>query len=269
MWADGSRRKKMTEGPHDYRCASATADGKIVAFERDGNEIWVMNSDGTGQTKVATGHLPTISPTGSSIAYMNNTNNRVIIKRLDSSGGATTPPQATASTAVSGSLNPGNRLAYHPNGRWVYFTAPSGTAVAGVELNLSGNGISIASSHVGADIPNDPSGSQVGGLFTDRSGSYVYYHGDQNDPYLGRYPISGGPPTAVGTHTGPNVRVSVGQREFYPAISPDGNLILFNEVIGGSTVIRSCPMASWKSPGVGTTLVQGLRPAWIRQREGF
>jgi prepilin-type N-terminal cleavage/methylation domain-containing protein len=268
MWADGSRVKRITEGPHNYRCASATADGKILAFERDGSEIWVMNTDGTGETKVANGRLPTISPTGSSIAYMNMANNLVVVKRLDSSSGATAST-ATARTVVNGSEDPGNRLAYSRDGSWVYFSSPGGTAVMGAHLSFPGNGISIASIHTGTDIPNDPSGSQVGGLFTDRTGQYVYYHGDAADPYLGRYPIAGGPPGTVGTSSGPNVRVSVGQNEFYPAISPDGNLVLFNEVVGGVTQIRSCPMASWKTSGVGTTLTSGLRPAWIRQREGF
>lgn len=273
MWADGSRVRKLTEGPHDYTCPSATADGKVIAFQRN-NEVWVMNFDGTGQTKVANGVMPTISPTGSSIAYMDGSS--VVVKRLDSASGAT-DSIASAITTVDGAPGPCNRLAYSPDGRVLYYTgtllddrtpALPGACVTAARINFPGNGINLVTPpQDGQTIPNDPSHSQVGGLYCDRVGGFVYYHGDGNDPYIGRYPLDGSYNLgAVGTSsTSPNVRVSVGRDEAFPTPSPDGNLILFTE----GNQIFSFPSANFKTAAPTLLTNDGRRPAWIKQRGSF
>ena len=269
MWADGTRQRKLTEGPHDYTCASSTADGKVIAYQR-GNEVWVMNFDGTGQTRIAAnGHTPTISPTGSSIAFYNSTTTKVVVKRLEGGTGDEVDFD-TNPTNVNGAPGPAGRITYHPNGRIVYFTPPDTTRIAAARLTFPGNGIGgTLITPEAASIPNDPSGSQVGGASADRLGHFVYYHGDQNDPYIGRYPLNGdGSVGDIGGTGGPNIRVSVGQLEACPAPSPDGRMLLFTE----SGTIYSCLIANvgdFKNAAAGTPIAAGRRPAWIKQRGSF
>lgn len=269
MWADGSRQKRLSKGPHDYRCASATANGRFIAYERNGNEVWVMNSDGTGEIKVANGRVPTISPTGNSIAYM--TGSLVVVRRLDSKAGAPTSTESSQITTVTGAPNPSNRIAYSPDGKWVYFTAPGGNGVAYAQLSFPGEGIAIVNSGPASPVPNVNINAghkpQVGGLSTGRGGE-LYYHADDLDPYLGQYGMSGFAPTSVGT----SFRKSIGQNECYPAISPNEDLLLFCQEVGGRYQIFRTPKGNWMNSGVEKQLTEGeesLRPAWIQQRERF
>lgn len=269
VWADGSRQKQLTHGPHDYRCASATANGRFIAYERNGNEVWVMNCDGSGEVKVANGSLPTISPTGNSIAYM--TGNQVVVRRLDSKTGAPTSTTSSQITTVIGAPSPSNRIAYSPDGRWIYYTAPGGNGVEAAQLSFPGEGISIVSKHMAAAVPNVDIAAghkpQVGGLSTGRGGE-LYYHADDLDPYLGQYAMSGFQPTSVGT----SYRKSIGQNECYPAISPNEDLLLFCQQVGGRYQIFRTPKGNWMDSGVEKQLTDGeesLRPAWIQQRERF
>ena len=269
MWADGSRQRKLTKGPHNYTCPSATADGKVIAFQRN-DEVWIMNFDGTGQTKVADGQLPVISPTGSSIAFMNGST--ITVKRLDSTSGAERIVATTSTTVAGSPPGPANRMAYSPDGRVLYITGtfPDETGAAGggvtaVRLNFPGNGIDIASTQDGQVIPNTRHSAKVGGLYADRLGRYLYYHGDEFDPYIGRYNLVAGS-YALGSINDPgDVRKSVGQNEAYPTPSPDGNLLLFTE---GDNIF-SCPIGSFGTAGAQTPLTTGRRPAWLKQRGGF
>lgn len=262
MWADGSRLKKLTDGPHNFRCASVTADGKLLAFERDGNQVWVMNTDGTGEVQVATGKTPAISPTGSAIAYMNG--NQLTIKRLDVSGTPTS--EGSSVTVVAGAPDPSNRPAFSPDGRWVYYTSADRAAVEGAELAFPGNNVTIVRTRRGANVPNIASTAMVGGLSTGRGGE-LYYHADQNDPYIGLYATSGGEPQSVGSW-----RTSVNQNETFPAISPRQDLLLFCQEVGGVYQIYRSNKATWTSSGVEQQITFGeesLRPAWIMQRGPF
>jgi type II secretory pathway pseudopilin PulG len=276
MWADGSRLTRLTDGPHDFRYASATADGKMVAFERDGNEVWVMNVDGTGQLKVADGQAPTISPTGDSIAYLRASPtatepNRgyAYIKRLDSGPGATDQVQTFMGTAA-GVGDSGDRVAYSANGRWLYFTAADGNSVAAVPINVSGvSGIHFGAAIDGAPVGNIASVPHVGGVFSGRHGQ-VYYHADHNDPYIGRYEAIDG--SNGGGLTTISHRVSPGQNECFPAVSPNEDLLLFCEEVSGAYQIKSVPIAQWSNAGAGEPLTsdgQNLRPAWIHQSHPF
>ena len=274
MWADGSRVKRLTEGPHNHRCASATADGKFIAYERDGNEVWVMNSDKSGAFKVANGTVPTISPTGSAIAYM--VGGSLTIKRLDSNSGVERVV-ASSITQVTGAPAPSNRVAWSPGGDWIYYTDPAGGTMLGTKLSYPGDNLIVGATSAGAPITNVISTPQLGGLFADRSGNFVFYHGDQSDPYLGRYVLDtstpGSPSYGRPLYAGPpNHRVSSGQNEFYPAISPDGRLLLFTQQVGGVSQIFRCPITAFNNSAVETQLTDGaasMRPAWVRQREGF
>jgi prepilin-type N-terminal cleavage/methylation domain-containing protein len=271
MWADGSRVVKLTSGAHNYRWASATADGKLIAFEKNGNQVWVMNIDGTGQLKVANGRRPTISPTGDSIAYVLNGSDQVVVKRLAGSGG--TSPQPSATTGLAGiPAGEGTRIAYSANGKWIYFTSPSKTTITAAQLLFVGDydvniGASVPSAYVG-NIAN-PGLEEVGGIFSGRGGQ-VYYHADAGDPYIGRFHTAfggGGGPLGAVEH-----RVSMGQSECFPAVSPNQDLLVYCEQVGGHYQIMRCDIATWAASGTGVRLTSSgdnLRPAWIRQGGGF
>jgi hypothetical protein len=268
MWADGSRTVRLTSGPHDHRWASATADGKLIAFERDGDEAWVMNIDGTGQFKVADGARPTISPTGDSIAYIQGSDVR--IKRLSGIGGASAP--SAASAVVGMSAGEGTRVAYSANGKWVYYTAPSRDAIMAARLTFTGDtGVSIGAPVSSGFVGNIKAGDQpeVGGIFAGRWGR-VYYHADDGDPYIGRFQAASG--SGGGPLSGVEHRVSVNQMECFPAISPNEDLLIYCERIGGAYQIMRCDMGTWAASGTGhpiTSAGENLRPAWIHQGGTF
>lgn len=276
MWATGveNRVVPLTSGPVDHRCASVTADGRILAFQRGPEtgtrEVWIMNVDGTGKARVdANGYLPTISPTGTTIAYMQDRagGTVVVVKRLDK-GTAAEVSFPSVRTHVEGAPNPSNRIAYSALGDWVYFTGPGGDRVMGARLIFPGGDLAADPvSDPGAGVPNVKNSSQVGGLFSGRHGQ-VYYHADSGDPYIGRYNTGGAAPSAVALE----FRKSVSQSEAFPAISPNEDLLLFCEKVGGSYQIFAVGMGQWTQANSGTQLStkgENLRPAWIRQDKAF
>jgi dipeptidyl aminopeptidase/acylaminoacyl peptidase len=73
MQPDGSGQAPITGLPDDEDVPSWSADGTKIAFHR-GGDVWVMNSDGTGQTNLTTAlfgiaNSPSWSPDGSKIAF--------------------------------------------------------------------------------------------------------------------------------------------------------------------------------------------------------
>ena len=276
MWADGSREIRLTkDNNYDHRWASATADGKLLAYERSsapGNEeVWVMNIDGTGAIRVAEGRCPTISPTGDSIAFYRRGTDDIRVKRLDGTGG--TSPVLSAMTEVGGlPAGEGSRIAYSANGKWVYFVEKDERAINAARLTFTGDyGISMDPPVKSNDVNNvNGTDYQVGGVFSGRGGQ-VYYHGDGSDPYIGRFLTENGASGGrlVGSSTN---RVSVGQDECFPAISPNEDLMIFCERRGSRYQIMRCDMAGWTSSGSGSELTNSgdnLRPAWIHQGGTF
>ncbi len=285
MWADGSRLTRITNGAHDYRYASATADGKTIAYELNGHEVYVMNPDGTNQTKVADGRCPTISPLGNCIAYLDNASSQVYVKRLGDGAGAVSPPLATTVTTlkdqpvVPGDPPIGNRMAFSPDGRWLYYTAgdSGGNRIKAVRLNMAGPSVTFSGSQEGYPAPNCDSIPYVSGLCAGEKGE-VFYHADANDPFVGMYelnaagimqePDMGAPPA----HDNHNVRYSPGVNEMYPAISPNQDLLLFCRKVGSDFQICRVPKANWRDYGQAVVIRadgQNIRPAWIRQSSTF
>lgn len=276
MWADGSREIRLTKDDnYDHRWASATADGKMLAYERSHGpgteEVWVMNVDGTGAIRVAEGRCPTISPTGDSIAFYQRGDSKIRVKRLDGTGGTT--PEDSARTEVGGlPAGEGSRIAYSANGRWVYFANPDERTINAAQLSFTGDyGISMATPIQSAYVGNvNGTDAEVGGVFSGRGGQ-VYYHADGSDPYIGRFHTANG--AQGGALTGASERrVSVGQNECFPAISPNEDLMIFCELRGSGYQIMRCDMAGWTSSGSGAELTgagDNLRPAWIHQGGTF
>jgi Tol biopolymer transport system component len=71
---NGSGARQLTDLKHGTYIATATADGRTIAFESDG-DIWTMSADGSGKRRLrAHGYdiYPAISPDGRHIAYMHS-----------------------------------------------------------------------------------------------------------------------------------------------------------------------------------------------------
>jgi len=70
---DGSGRRQLTRGSGEYEPAWSPDGTRIAYFAKDA--VWVMNADGSGSRRVASGDLtafqPTWSPDGTRIAFVN------------------------------------------------------------------------------------------------------------------------------------------------------------------------------------------------------
>ena len=104
MEADGSNLMALTDNEDDYECNNWSPDywdrypswspdgGQIIfASERSGDRgIYVMNSDGTGQTKLFSGDIyyvaPSSSPDGTQIAFAVTRHDSPDIYVMDSDG---------------------------------------------------------------------------------------------------------------------------------------------------------------------------------------
>jgi len=93
MDTGGGNRRQLTLNPTDSSPDWAPV-GNRIAFMRqtDGNwDIWTINSDGTGETKLtsdgSTDGLPAWSPDGKSIAFLSNRNGPWAIWVMNSDGG--------------------------------------------------------------------------------------------------------------------------------------------------------------------------------------
>ena len=70
MNADGTGETRLTNNPAFDGHPDWSPDGEKIAFERDFDEIYVMNAaDGSGQTRLTTGEAPSWSPDGEKIAF--------------------------------------------------------------------------------------------------------------------------------------------------------------------------------------------------------
>lgn len=297
MWADGSRLTRITNGAHHYRYASATADGKTIAYELDGNEIWIMNSDGTNATKVADGRCPTISPVGNCVAYLAPASPvpspfpnpgrpaNVLVKRLGENVG-TVPPLVLSSRetcmkdqeAIPAQSRLSNRMAFSPDGRWLYYTSDDVKAEGIVAARLNYNGSQITANVQPSVVSiNTEAHPDVSGFCASNRGE-VFFHGDRNDPFIGKFRIDGSgtvlpQSTLPNMGSNPDVRYSPTVNEAFPAISPNQDMLLFcRSTVAGQYEICRIPTSNWNDVGTGQVIMgagHNLRPAWIRQSAAF
>ncbi len=116
---DPSRARQISHGKHEgKRGLDTTPDGRIVYIEPspDGNEIWIMNGDGSGKQQLtndqATKALASVSPDGRLIAFTSNRSGSINIWRMDIDGG-------NSRQLTDGTFDQWPRISL--DGKWVVF----------------------------------------------------------------------------------------------------------------------------------------------------
>jgi Tol biopolymer transport system component len=141
-------------GDASAACYSACkANGKIAfTSDRDGNqEIYVMNPDGSGQTRLtnnpAGDSSPSWSPNGTRIAFMSLRSGSWAIWVMNANG--------SNPTFVHGA-DPTSALSWSPNGTKILFQSlgANGSPEIGV-VNVDGSGATNLTNNVGADVKAD------------------------------------------------------------------------------------------------------------------
>src|SRR5207247_3890274 len=125
MNADGTDRRKIVDAPPPRGGATTenssprwSPDGKHIAFARSGTEtgeIFLVNPDGSGETKLTDGFSPSWSADGRSLAFDTGGGfpSFVYTIRADGSGRRRVSPIA------------GETPAWSPNGSRIVFTRPA------------------------------------------------------------------------------------------------------------------------------------------------
>src|SRR5262249_32235484 len=135
-------------------CNSACkANGKIAfTSDRDGNqEIYVMNPDGSGQTRLtnypASDNSPSWSPNGTKIAFMSLRSGYWAIWVMNANGSNPTFVHAA---------DPTSALSWSPNGTKILYqsVAADGSPAIGV-VNVDGSAAAVLTNNVGADVKAD------------------------------------------------------------------------------------------------------------------
>jgi Tol biopolymer transport system component len=130
MNADGSGLQNITTSPADIAgeifqgSPSWSPDGSMIAYEGD-NGLYVMNADGSGQTKVADGGSSSWSPDGSRlVTVIGDGNGNALYTVAPDGSGLTQLTRSSASQQLPAWSPDGNRIAFvrsgdHASSVWV------------------------------------------------------------------------------------------------------------------------------------------------------
>jgi TolB protein len=205
-------------------------DGRSLAFAR-GGEVWVVGVDGTGGRQIARGSLPSWSPTGEWIAFVDN--GALVLGNPE--GGD--PRRFRSKIGVGGSAAPDDPPAWSPDGRSVAVEAADGIAVFRVD---DGSGRLLTSGDSWSDQSPDwsPDGSRV--LF-ERNGGLMVAE------------VSSGV-------TRPLAPCDACDGAITPVWSPDGTLIAFANTGGGIRIAAADgSFVRWLTTGTNDT-----HPTWSK-----
>jgi hypothetical protein len=78
--SDGTDLTQLTSNSGPDRSPSWTPDGRGIVYQH-GNEVWLMNADGSGKHRLFAGALPSVSPSGLRIAFVRS--GRVYVAKSD------------------------------------------------------------------------------------------------------------------------------------------------------------------------------------------
>ena len=187
------------------------AAGKI-AFEtnRDGNfELYSMNSDGTGQTRItnnpATDIQPALSPDGTKMVFVSNrdTNMNIYVMNADGTGQL----QLTDNPASD------SRPAWSPDGTKIAFESNRDGNDEIYLMNADGTGQTRITNNPASDLGPawSPDGVKIA-FSSDRSGDYYQIHG-MNADGTGEIQLTSGPAE---------------MDNWFPDWSPDGSEIVYS-----------------------------------------
>ena len=144
---DGSDVTPIPFSSTNVYFVSSSADSKTVVFMSATRDIWVENSDGSGQTQLTTsGHIQwsRISPNGKKIVYDDYSTNHVGVMNIDGTGIVDLTP--TLPTGMSycyyGSFSADSlQIVFVCSGNpgtGIYTIKPDGTGIATVQVRTSG-----------------------------------------------------------------------------------------------------------------------------------
>jgi Tol biopolymer transport system component len=228
--------------------SSAHPEGKIAfASDRDGNyEIYVMNDDGTGVTRLtyATGSdtQPTWSPDGTKIAFTSNRdgNKEIYVMNVDRSG---SPVNLTNNTSSD------TEPIWSPNGTRIAFTSDRDLNTEIYVMDVDGKNQ--------RNLTDSPYGDSSATWSPDSS--RIVFQSDRNYPGWG-----GGIYTMDADGSNPNVLLGdmgVGYY-FTPAWSPDGNAIAFCDYLHRVPDLSVFRFDGIPASGYGGYLFSCMHPTW-------
>ena len=181
------------------------ANGRIAfVSDRDGrNEVYVMNADGSGQTRLTTtgGDGPSFSADGALIAYRDNSTNGITVMNADGSGRRQVTDHPAGENIVD------DEPAFAPSGAEIVFVSTRGGERDLYVVALDGSGIRRLTTNAAAETQPafSPDGSRI--VFADGAGIHT-----------------------VDPNGGGRATLSSSSADSSPTFSPDGSLVAFNRV---------------------------------------
>jgi Tol biopolymer transport system component len=239
----GNRRiqKFTVESIDPIPTPAPTLDGTKIAFtsERDGNpEIYVMNSDGSGQTRLTNNSTsdtyPSLSPNGSKIAFVSNQGGNPGIYVMNSDG----------SGQICLSEGDDKAPSWSPDGSKITFSSNRDGNYEIYVMNVDGSEQTRLTNNNTMDLrPSwSPDGSQIA-FSSDRDGNYDIY--------------------VMGTDGSGLARLTDNDMsDTYPSWSPDGSQIAFDSGRDGNLNIYVMNADGSGQTGITENPKADYYPSW-------
>jgi Tol biopolymer transport system component len=242
MNADGTGETRLTNNPAFDGHPDWSPDGEKIAFERDFDEIYVMNAaDGSGQTRLTTGEAPSWSPDGEKIAFARGD---IYVMNADGTG----ETRLTNSPTFDGYPD------WSPDGEKIAFTRTVGDNYEIFVMNADGTGQTRLTNNTGLIHDLHPSWSPDSEKIAFDSSR------DVNDEIFVM--------NADGTGQTRLTRgATIDRYHWYPDWSPDGEKIAFtvsndrtasNEIY----VMNADGTGQTRLTGTSVTTSGGFHPSW-------